>query len=96
MAEQELQTTRPLTTYFLVTAVGEATRLAPFRSRVRWLGRVRRRTVAIVVRVGRSMVNIAADGPRNLEIGITQRCGNDKGRRIVAEATGKTATAPSR
>jgi hypothetical protein len=36
--------------------------------------------VAIVIRVGRSMVNIAAHGTRNLEIGIVQRCGNDKGR----------------
>jgi hypothetical protein len=95
-AEKELQTTTPLTADSCVTAEVEATRLAPFKSRVRWLGRMRHRTVAIVIRVGRSMMNIAAHGPRNLEIGLMQRCGNDKGRRIVAEATGKTATAPSR
>jgi hypothetical protein len=79
-AEKELQARRPLTTYFLVTTEGEGTRLAPFRSRLRWLGRVRHRTVAIVIRVGRSMMDVSAHGPRNLEIGVMQRCGNDKGR----------------
>ena len=52
--------------------------------------------MAIVIRVGHSMVNIAAHGPRNLEMGIMQRCGNNKGRCIVAVATGKTATVPAR
>jgi hypothetical protein len=87
--------TRPLTANCWVTAEVEATRRAPFKSRLRWLGRLRHRTVANVNRVGRSMANIAAYGARNLEIGITQHCGNDKGRRIVTEATGKTATAHS-
>ncbi len=88
--------TRPLTANCWVTPEVEAARRAPFKSRLRWLGRLRYRTVANVNRVGRSMVNIGAYGGRNLEIGITQRCGNDKERRIITEATGKTATAPSR
>jgi hypothetical protein len=79
-AEKELQTTTSLTAHFWVAAEVEATRHAPFKSRLRWPGRMRRRTVAIVIRVGHSMVNIAAHGPRNLEIGIMQRCGNIKGR----------------
>jgi len=79
-AEKDLQTTKPLTANCWVSAELEARRLAPFKSRLRWLGRLRRRTVAIVIRVGRSKVNIAAYGPRNLEIGGMQRCGNEKGR----------------
>jgi hypothetical protein len=79
-AEKDLQTTTSLTVHFWVAAEVEATRLAPFKSRLRWLGRVRRRTVGIMIRVGRSMMNVAAHGPRNLEIGVMQRCGNDKGR----------------
>jgi len=51
-AEKELQTTRPLTTHFLVTAEVEATRHAPFMSLLSWLGRLRHRNVAIVIRVG--------------------------------------------
>jgi hypothetical protein len=79
-AEKELRTTTSLTVHFWVAAEVEATRLAPFMSLLSWLGRLRHRNVAIVIRVGRSMVNIAAHGPRNLEIGGMQRCGNDKGR----------------
>jgi hypothetical protein len=68
-AEKDLQTTTPLTADFCVTAEVEATRLAPFKSRLRWLGRLRHRTVAIVIRVGRFMVKIATHWARNLEAG---------------------------
>jgi len=68
-AEKDLRTTTPLTTDFCVTAEVETTRLAPFKSRPRWLGRLRHRTLDIVIRVGRFMVKIAALWARNLEAG---------------------------
>jgi hypothetical protein len=90
-AEKELQTTTPLTTDSCVTAEVEATRLAPFKSRLGWLGRVRRRTVAIVIRVGRFMGKIAARWARNLEAGCTSHRGNDKSRRVAEEPTSEEA-----
>src|SRR5258708_4580501 len=66
-AEKELQTTKPLTTHFLVTAKVEGTRRAPFKSRLRWLGRLRLCLVAIVIRVGRSMSVIAPNGAQSME-----------------------------
>ncbi len=52
---------------FWVTAEVEASRRAPFKSPATRLGRLRHRNVAIVIRVGRSIVNIAARGAAKLE-----------------------------
>jgi hypothetical protein len=66
-AEKDLQTTRPLTANCWVSAEVEARRLAPFKSRLRWLGRLRRRDVANVIRVRLNIANIAARTVRKLE-----------------------------
>jgi hypothetical protein len=59
--------TIPLTTIFWVRAEVDGMRLAPFKSRLRWLGRLRHRTLAILIRVGRNSVNMAARRARKLE-----------------------------
>ena len=66
-AEKDLQTTRPLTANCWVSAEVEARRLAPFKSRLRWLGSLRRRDVANVIRVRLNIANIAARMVRKLE-----------------------------
>jgi len=66
-AEKDLQTTRLLTANCWVSAEVEARRLAPFKSRLRWLGRLRRRKVANVIRVGRNTANIAGCRARTFE-----------------------------
>jgi hypothetical protein len=91
-AEKELQTTTSLTVHFWVAAEVESTRHAPFKSWLRWLGRMRHCTVAFVIRVGRFMVKIAARWARNLEAGCTSHRGNDNSRRSPRSPTGKTAT----
>jgi hypothetical protein len=75
-AEKELQTIRPLVGNFWVSVEVEARRRAPFKSRLRWLGRVRHRTVAIVIRVGRIIANIDARAVRKLEAEGMERGGH--------------------
>jgi hypothetical protein len=71
-AEKDLQTTTPIDggIWGSLPEV-EATRGGLFKSRLCWLGRLRNRKVAIVIRVGRRIVNIAARGGSNLEAGCT-------------------------
>ena len=52
--------------------------------------------MAIMIRVGRLMVKIAALLARNLEASYTSRRGNDNGKRVAAEPSSKTTIPLSR